>query len=232
MHNELIRPGHFQRLVAADSRRMAFDYYNDAVLVLGIKPNFVFIGDSITEFWDLPLFFGRDKVLLNRGIGGDVPEFILKRFEADVLQLKPEYCVMMAGTNCANQMMDNIWIGTKGESFEKVTGKVIADLTAVVDLCISAGQKLILGAITPAIVPPGDHRNEMILNVNERMEAYCREHRSNGIYFVDYHTPMYDVETKMMRADCTTDGIHPDARGFRVMTNVLRETLRGYGIEI
>lgn len=232
MHSALIRPGQFQMPVAADGRRMTFDYYNDAVLTLGIKPDFVFIGDSITEFWDLPLFFGTEKVLLNRGVGGDVPQIIMKRFEADVLQLKPEYCVLMAGTNCANHMMDNIWVGTKGESFEKVTNDVIESLTALVDLCISSGQKLILGAITPAIVPPVDRRNEMILIVNEQMKRYCEAHRADNIYFVDYHTPMYDPETKMMRSDCTTDGIHPDARGFQVMTSVLRETLSNYGIEI
>ena len=166
MHEKLIRPGLFATPIAADTERMCYDFHNDAVLSLGIKPDFVFIGDSITQFWDLPLFFGREKILLNRGIGGDVPQFILRRFAADVLQLKPEYCVFMAGTNCSHDLEDNPWLGMKGHPLDEVTQKTIDDILAVVRFAIEEGQKVIVGAIPPAIVPAVDRRNEMIPIVN------------------------------------------------------------------
>lgn len=229
MHEKLVRPGFFAEPIAADNERMCYDFHNDAILSLGIKPDFVFIGDSITQFWDLPLFFGREKLLLNRGIGGDVPKYILRRFEADVLQLHPEYCVMMAGTNCSHDLEDNPWLGMKGHPFEEVTQRTIESILAVIRCAMDAGQKIIVGAIPPAIVPPVDRRNEMIPLVNAEVRKFCKD---NQIVFVDYYSALVDPETKMMQSGYTTDGIHPDSRGFRVMTQVLRSTLHENGIEI
>lgn len=229
MHESIIRPGLFAVPVAADAERMCYDAYNDAVLTLGVKPDFVFIGDSITQFWDLPLFFGWDKMILNRGIGGDVPEFILRRFEADVLQLKPEYCVFMAGTNYANEMMDNPWVGSKGASFAATKEKMIRDIKEVIRYALDAGQRMIVGTIPPAIVPKTDRRNELIPLVNEEIKEFCRE---RNVIVVDYYGALVDPGTGMMRQEYTTDGIHPDARGFLVMTDVVKETLAEHGIEI
>ena len=229
MHEKLIRPGLFATPIAADTERMCYDFHNDAVLSLGVKPDFVFIGDSITQFWDLPLFFGREKLLINRGIGGDVPQYILKRFAADVLQLKPEYCVFMAGTNCSHDLEDNPWLGMKGRDFDTVTKETIDAIIAVISCSLEAGQKMIVGSIPPAIVPAADRRNEMIPIVNSAVCEYCKE---KDIPFVDYYSALVDPQTKMMRAEYTTDGIHPDSRGFKVLTKVLRDTLKTYNIDI
>ena len=229
MLDQLIRPGLFAEPIAADMERMNFDYHNEAVLFLKAKPDFVFIGDSITQYWDLPLFFGRDKLLINRGIGGDIPKFILKRFDADVLQLKPEYCVFMAGTNCAHDLENNIWVGMKAKPFETVVEGTIASIIAVINYALEHQQKIIVGAIPPAIIPSGDRRNEMILLVNAAIKQYCER---NEIIYVDYHSALLDKKTEMMRQDCTTDGIHPDSRGFLIMTKTLKDTLAQHNIEI
>ena len=60
----------------------------------------VFMGDSITEEWSnlYPNYFN-DKGYVNRGIGGQTTPQMLIRFKPDVIDLKPEIVVILAGTN-------------------------------------------------------------------------------------------------------------------------------------
>ena len=62
------------------------------------NPRIVFFGDSITDGWRLNEYFaGKDYV--NRGIGGQVTGEMLGRMQADVLDLKPQAVLILAGTN-------------------------------------------------------------------------------------------------------------------------------------
>ena len=77
--------------VAADSRRMEFDAKNEILIFHQTPVDYVFIGDSITHMWELQAYFKPNGwSIANRGIGGDTTKYVLKRFEADVLQLKPK----------------------------------------------------------------------------------------------------------------------------------------------
>ena len=58
----------------------------------------VFYGDSITDFWRLNEYFP-DADFVNRGISGQVTGEMLGRFKADVIDLKPEAVLILAGTN-------------------------------------------------------------------------------------------------------------------------------------
>ena len=60
----------------------------------------VFMGNSITEGWGriCPDFFA-NKPYVNRGISGQTTPQMLVRFRADVINLKPEVVLILAGTN-------------------------------------------------------------------------------------------------------------------------------------
>lgn len=59
----------------------------------------VFLGDSITQFWDsLGAMFPGVKVA-NRGISGDTTRGVLLRLQEDVLSLNPKGIVLLIGTN-------------------------------------------------------------------------------------------------------------------------------------
>src|SRR5256885_13233167 len=61
----------------------------------------VFMGDSITDFWQQPRFGGffPGKPYADRGISGQTTPQMLVRFRPDVLNLKPKAVVILAGTN-------------------------------------------------------------------------------------------------------------------------------------
>src|SRR5581483_10579152 len=58
----------------------------------------VFMGDSITDLWDIAESFP-GKPYVNRGIGGQTTPQMLVRMYPDVIVLKPAAVVILAGTN-------------------------------------------------------------------------------------------------------------------------------------
>ena len=60
----------------------------------------VFMGDSITEFWKInnPDFFNSNN-FIDRGISGQTTPQMLLRFRQDVIELKPNAVVILAGIN-------------------------------------------------------------------------------------------------------------------------------------
>lgn len=97
MEKTIIKPGKLS--YPADLRREEFDADNEKLIVGGKKVAVVFIGDSITEGWNVGPAFADFGLVVNRGIGGDVIDIIEKRFAADVLQLEPEVAVIHGGIN-------------------------------------------------------------------------------------------------------------------------------------
>ena len=62
------------------------------------NPRVVFFGDSITDFWRLNEYFP-EKDYLNRGIAGQTTGEMLQRMQADVVALRPQAVLILAGTN-------------------------------------------------------------------------------------------------------------------------------------
>ena len=230
---DFIKPGTFSVQVAADSRRLEFDMKNEVVITNNVPVDFVFIGDSITHLWELDAYFGKKNCLiLNRGIGGDTSEYVLKRFAADVLQLKPRYCVMHIGINDSWVMEPDIWKENEGESIEFVEERVKNNLTQIVDLSLKNSQKLILCSILPTKVITEQRcseRNEYIIKVNSYMKELCKD---KGCIYVDYHLNFVKSDGITIKNGLIMEGLHPHVYGYNVMADVLRTTLAQNGIEI
>ncbi|MFJ6023082.1 GDSL-type esterase/lipase family protein [Brevundimonas sp. NPDC092305] len=166
----------------------------------------VFIGDSITEFWEAasPDLF-RDGVV-NRGIGAQTSPQMLLRFQQDVIALKPRVVHIMAGTN---DVAGNSGPG-RPEDFRN-------NIRSMVELAQAHGIGVVIGAIPPAATfswRPGMAPAGRIRELNGWLRDYARE---RGAVFVDYHEAMRGLDGEM-RPELTADGVHPDADGYAVMT--------------
>lgn len=79
---------YFSEDVAADKNRKEFDIKNHTLCYTNQRPDFLFIGDSITEYWELNAYFrNSDQLIINRGIAGDTTKYLKKRFYVDAVQL-------------------------------------------------------------------------------------------------------------------------------------------------
>ena len=220
-----IKPGLFGKTVAADSRRIEFDFLNEQLLYLDRRPDILFIGDSITHYWDLNAYFGTANCLVNRGIGGDTSEYVLKRFDADVIQLRPKLVVLMIGTNDFFATHCDPWWRTAGADQETVLAGTQANVTAMVRKCQAAKIELALCSVPPSdIAPPFDKELwwELTAKQNRFLQERCAEQR---LAYVDYHAKLCQADGRTMIRELSPDGIHPNARGYEIMAQVLREKI-------
>ncbi|BBH20508.1 hypothetical protein Back11_18530 [Paenibacillus baekrokdamisoli] len=225
-HNRLdiVRPGLFGMTVAADSRRMEFDAKNEILMYHQTPVDYVFIGDSITHMWELQAYFKHSGwFIANRGIGGDTTEYVLKRFEADVLQLKPKVVVIMIGIN--NTWGLDEWNEIVRKHPDDLYKEITWDIDQMLIHAIDANITPVLCSILPTCTTMSTTtavRNETIVRINSELRQIAN---NRNAIFVDYHSKMTLPDGLAMREELVFDGIHPNVRGYNVMAQVLQETL-------
>lgn len=229
--DDVLKPGMFEDGAAANSRRVEFDYCNESLMLAGVRPDFLFIGDSITHIWELQAYFGgTGKLLINRGIGGDISANVRRRFVADALQLQPKTIVMKIGTNdlgwepaALNDTLSDMVCFNIGEMVADARKANIA--TAVCSILPVWGPNWLSDDDAVVFAP---HKNRQIVAINARL----REIAANaGAVYVDYHSHMLDADGLLIH-EMAEDGVHPHHAGYAVMARVLRATLADHGISI
>lgn len=180
------------------------------------KPRVVFLGDSITDGWRLHEYFP-DRDFVNRGISGQITGEMLGRMKADVIDLKPAAVVVLAGTNDI----------ARGVPLPVIQN----NLTMIADLAQVHGIKPLFASLLPV----SDYHKDTdpqyeqsrrrppatIRALNQWLERFCKER--NFIY-VDYYSKMID-SAGMLEASLSDDGLHPNAKGYRVMAPIALEAI-------
>lgn len=176
----------------------------------------VFMGDSITDMWDLAKFFpGRPYI--NRGIGGQVTAQMVLRFHQDVIELKPAAVVILAGINdlhAALQREDDAGIEANWEAMADMADAhrikvVFASLLPVNNYTDNARDMLV------------DRDPQRIRALNDWLRAFCQQ---RGFEYADYYQMSVDGDG-LLRADLTRDGLHPRPEGYRLMAPVAQAAI-------
>src|SRR5437867_3649597 len=97
----------------------------------------VFMGDSITDFWKLATYFP-SKSYINRGISGQTTPQMLVRFRPDVIALKPQVVVILAGTN-------DIAGNTGPMTLEAIEG----NLASMFELARASDVRVVIASVHP-----------------------------------------------------------------------------------
>lgn len=166
----------------------------------------VFMGNSITIGWLRlnPEFFN-GKPYINRGISGQTTPQMLIRFRPDVIDLKPKVVVILAGTN-------DIAGNTGYTPVETIFGNIVS----MAELAKANGIKVVISSVLPAFDYPWRKGLEpvgKIADLNQRLKNYAAKH---NIVYLDYYSAMAD-ERKGLKAELTSDGVHPNKAGYEVM---------------
>lgn len=170
----------------------------------------IFLGDSITEAWlrATPALFSGDR--LDRGVSGETTTQMLARFRTDVIDLKPAVVHIMGGINDI--------------AAPPGTALTRSNIQSMVELAKAHGITVILGAVTPASffqaapgLAPGPHI--------VWLDRWLRDYASRaGLIYVDYHAALHDGKLGI-RAGLSNDGLHPNRRGFEIMTPLARAAI-------
>lgn len=189
----------------------------------------VFLGDSITDGWHNPANGGffPGKPYVNRGISGQTTPQMLIRFRPDVIALKPEVVVILAGTN-------DIAGNTGPMTLEAIEN----NLTSIAELARGHGIRVVFASVLPVSdyekTAEGQPRNqttrrppETIKALNEWMKKYAAE---NKMTYLDYYSAMVD-DKGFLKDELSNDGLHPNAQGYQVMNplaeKAIAESLKG-----
>jgi lysophospholipase L1-like esterase len=174
-----------------------------------VKGRVVFLGDSITDGWDLAKYFP-GKPYVNRGISGQTTPQMLVRMYTDVIRLHPAAMIVLAGTN-------DIAGNTGPETLEMIED----NFRALCDLAGAHGIKVILCLLTPVSDYTKTKQTERrppaeIVSVNHWLEDLAPDTHAE---VADYYTALVD-EKGMLREGYSDDGLHPNARGYELMAPI------------
>lgn len=216
---EQIKPGFFGCVATADTRRIEFDIMNEQYLSSGKKADVVFFGDSITQHWDLNLYFNPEALKLNRGIGGDITLNASKRFDADVLQLDAPIVVILLGINDLLTTAPDLWHKKPGADCDEVIGGIEKNFRAMLSKCDD--KKVYVCSVLPqSLCQPYDRKffDNNIVRTNELLKDLCCQY---GAEYVDYYSAL--SHNGELPEELSHDGVHPNGKCYGIMAEVLKE---------
>lgn len=194
--------------------------YRQSDAELAAKPDpqrVVFMGDSITDIWDLAASFP-NRPYVNRGISGQTTPQMLLRFQQDVINLKPAAVVILAGTN---DIADN----TGPMSNEEIEN----NFSAMAALARANNIPVVVQSITP--VHNYTERSNIFfpsrsMDRIRTLNAWLKDFAARNHYaYVDYFSAMLD-DKGLLRKDLAADGLHPNATGYAIMAKMLEPAIQ------
>ena len=174
----------------------------------------VLFGNSITDSW--AQYFGSmfpGKPYVGRGISGQTTPQMLVRFRQDVIALRPAAVVILAATN-------DIAGNTGPSTLEMIEG----NLVSMVELAKANHIRVVLSSVLPVLDYPWKRGLEpapKIVALNAWMKRYAGAH---DVVYLDYHTPMADGRGGM-REGISSDGVHPNEAGYRIMAPLVERAI-------
>ena len=201
----------------------------DSPKELQLKPGvqIVALGDSITAgggyLRDMDAVFAQQypdlkvRKVVNKGIGGQKAEDLVKRFDKDVVQLKPAVVTISIGIN-------DVWHRLGKPHDVKVLAAYRENVAKMVDEAQKAGIQVIL--LTPTVIQedPGTEGNQRLAMYVAAEKKIAAEKKCQ---LVDLHG-MFLTALKQKPADwkgnwLTADGVHMKPLGDGIMAvGVLR----------
>lgn len=183
--------------------------------VVVMDDNYLFLGDSITEQYDLDEYYN-DLPVVNSGISGNKTKDLLNDLNNRVYQYNPSKVFLLIGTNDIQSKVEEDVIVNNIK-------KILEDIHEN-----RPYAKLYLEAIYP--VDEGssgaqDRTNKEIQSINASLEDYCKK---NDITFIDMYDLLLDPESDKDRLfeDYSKDGLHISDEGYEVITEELMKYIK------
>ena len=178
-----------------------------------VPDNYLFLGDSITDFYDLDKYY-KDLPVVNSGISGNTTDDILKDMKKRVYQYNPSKVFLLIGTNDLIRDKSNEEIVEGVEKIIKGIKENRPKAEIYLESIYPVNYKL-----SPYMVK--NRKNDDIKEINEKLEDYCED---NDITYIDMYDLLKDKDDNF-NSKYTKDGLHPNDDGYEVITKELKKYL-------
>ena len=177
--------------------------------------NYLFLGDSITDYYDLDKYYEGYKVV-NSGISGDQTSDILDDLEKRAYVYNPSTIFLLVGTNdYIHNKKEDETVNNIKEIVEKLNKNL-------------PNAKIYLESIYPInntddskISKPmvGIRTNDSIKKINSELKQYCND---KNCTYLDMYSLLEDKDGNL-KLEYTKEGLHMSSEGYEVITKELKK---------
>ena len=177
--------------------------------------NIVFLGDSITEYYDLSKYYERMPVV-NSGTSGYTTDHLLGLIKDEVYIYNPTKVVILIGINDMNkypddvQLIENIKTIAKNIKEKRPKAKIYIESIYPVD------------RERYSVLIDNNVDNVRIKNVNIEIEKFCLE---NKFEYINMFEDLYDETTDKLIYEYSKDGLHLSDEGYKLVTEKIKKAI-------
>ena len=183
--------------------------------VVVMDDNYLFLGDSITDFYDLDEYY-EGLPVVNSGIDGNDTQDILDDMENRVYQYNPSKVFLLIGTNDIDHgdSLDSIVDNIEKILLEIRENRPYAELYLESIYPVMEGEKAV-----------NSRTNEKIMTINDKLEEFCEKEQ---ITYIDMFDLLVDSSSEKVQINpkYTKDGLHLSDEGYDVVTNEVKKYLK------
>ena len=176
-----------------------------------IPENIVFLGDSITDYYDLDKYYP-DNNVVNSGISGNVADDILSDMYNRVYKYNPSKIFLLIGTN-------QIPVGDSDddivEDIKKIVN-IIHENRPIAKIYVESIYPVNKGLDKNAVK---NRDNDRIVEINKKIEEIVKDKE-----YIEYIN-IYDSLLKdgVLNEEYSEDGLHLNDKGYEIVTNILKK---------
>ena len=182
--------------------------------------NYVFLGDSITEWYPISSFFSDNTPIIKSGYAGYKTKDLLKDMNENVYRYNPTKVFVLIGTNDLNCDDSNSEIAYN--NIIKIINNIKENrpmteiyLESIYPVNQTSDEKIKKEAT-------GKRKNEDIIKLNSQLKKYCEK---NKIEYIDMYNELID-EKGNLKLEYTVDGLHLSTDGYSKVSSILKKYIK------
>ena len=173
--------------------------------------NFLFLGDSITDFYPLEEYYDNLPVV-NSGIAGNKTTDILNDMQTRIYQYNPTKVFLLIGTNDLDSNDEDV-VDTTFDNIKEIVREIRenrSDATIYVESVYPVNSTIENNTVN-------NRANRKIRKLNEKISQYCDGESCN---YINLYDDLIDEEGNL-KEEYTEDGLHLNSLGYVVITREL-----------
>ena len=187
------------------------DFVNPYEIKVESNDNFLFLGDSITDYYPLEEYYDNLPVV-NSGIAGNKTTDILSNMKERVYQYNPTKVFLLIGTNDLDSNDKDI-VNTTFNNIKKIIKRIRknrSDATIYVESIYPVNSTIVNNTVN-------NRNNNKIKKLNQKLSSYCND---NNCTYINLFNDLVDSKGNL-KSNYTEDGLHLNSLGYVVVTRCL-----------
>lgn len=187
------------------------NFVNPYEIKVESNDNFLFLGDSITDYYPLEEYYDNLPVV-NSGIAGNKTTDILSNMKERVYQYNPTKVFLLIGTNDLDSNDKDI-VNTTFNNIKKIIKRIRknrSDATIYVESIYPVNSTIVNNAVN-------NRNNNKIKKINKKLSSYCN---GNNCTYINLFNDLVDSKGNL-KSNYTEDGLHLNSLGYVVVTRCL-----------